>query len=161
MDKVVHFEEQKEVRVPVEALWEFLSDSNHLNQYIGLFPVQFTPFTDEGGQLHRQAKAKAFGLIPLSWKEHTFSWVREEWYEVERVYDEGPVEKVIWRVMCEPKTDEASLLTLHGTFHYRNILGKWALTKGVIPQLRRTLPYVAFFEKTYHNKASAASEAED
>ncbi|SFO89399.1 hypothetical protein [Salibacterium halotolerans] len=33
MSNVIRFEKQRTVHVPVEDLWDFLSDSNHLNIY--------------------------------------------------------------------------------------------------------------------------------
>ncbi|SIS60571.1 adenylate/guanylate cyclase domain-containing protein [Salimicrobium flavidum] len=145
-DKTIHYEEEKSIELPVHTLWELLSDTNHLNHYIGLFPVTFSPFRKENGTFYRKAYAKAFGLIPVEWREQTFSWVRDQWYEVERVYETGPVERVVWQVHTEEIDAKRSMLKLKGFFTYRNILGQVMLSRVILPQLRKTFDYATTFE---------------
>ncbi|SDJ58027.1 adenylate/guanylate cyclase domain-containing protein [Salimicrobium halophilum] len=147
-DNTIHYEEEQTIQLPVHILWEQLSDSNHLNHYIGLFPVRFSPFRkEEGGEFYRSAEAKAFCIIPVEWKEQVFSWVRDEWYEVERVYEKGPVERVVWQVHTRAETAETSFLKLKGTFTYRNALGRMMLSHVILPKLRETFGYAASFEE--------------
>ncbi len=142
MSKTISVEETRLVKIPIEAVWELVSDTNRLNRYIGLFPVNFSPFTTRTQQLIRKAKGKAFGLIEVEWDENVFEWVRESFYTVERNYTKGPVERAIWKVAVDKVSDQETSLMLTGLFEYRSFLGKIALNKAVIPQLLTTFAYV-------------------
>lgn len=141
MGKVLQFEEERLVELPLADVWEIVSDSNHFNHYIDLFPVQFGDFKRED-TLYRPATAKALGLLPIQWKEHPFTWVRHEWFEVERVYEKSPIERALWRVTLREQDEQTVLLKISGHFTYANLLGKIALQKVVIPQLYGMFPYV-------------------
>ncbi|MCM3757101.1 DUF5939 domain-containing protein [Sporosarcina aquimarina] len=142
MSKTIYIEETRLVTLPLEILWGLVSDTNRLNRYIGLLPVEFTPFTNRTQQLIRKAKGKAYGLIEVEWDENVFEWVRESYYTVERNYTKGPVERVIWKVAVTRVDEQETKLTLSGSFEYRSLLGKVALKKGIIPQLLQTFTYV-------------------
>lgn len=142
MSKTITVQETRLVKVPIETVWELVSDTNRLNRSIGLFPVDFSPFTDKTGQLIRRAKGKAFGLVEVEWEENVFEWVRESFYTVERNYTKGPVDQVIWRVEVDKVSDRETNLTLSGVFKYSTYLGKIALNTGIIPQLLKTFEYV-------------------
>ncbi len=142
LSKTISEEETRLLKLPLEAVWELVSDTNRLNRYIGLFPVNFSPFTSRTQQLIRKAKGKAFGLIEVEWDENVFEWVRESFYTVERNYTKGPVERVIWKVSVDQVSDQETSLTLTGLFEFRSLLGKIALNNGIIPQLFKTFAYV-------------------
>lgn len=142
MAKIISFEETRLVNRPLAEVWGIVSDTNRLNQYIGLFPVNFEPFTTRTQRLVRKAKGKAFGLIEIEWEENVFEWVRNSFYSVERNYTKGPVERVIWKVSLEKVSEHETNIMLAGVFEYRSIIGKVALTKGIIPQLYQTFAYV-------------------
>lgn len=142
VSKTISIEETRLVKLPIEVVWELVSDTNRLNRYIGLFPVNFTPFTTRTQQLIRRAKGKVYGLVEVEWDENVFEWVRESYYTVERNYTKGPVVRVIWKVSVTKVDEEETKLTLTGLFEYRSLLGNVALKKGIIPQLLQTFAYV-------------------
>ncbi|VDH00320.1 Adenylate cyclase 1 [Lysinibacillus sphaericus] len=142
MSKTISIVETRIVKLPIEVVWGLVSDTNRLNRYIGLFPVNFTPFTTRTQQLIRKAKGKAYGLVEVEWDENVFEWVRESYYTVERNYTKGPVERAIWKVSVVKVDEQETSLTLTGLFEYRSLLGKVALKTGIIPQLLQTFTYV-------------------
>ncbi|MGG0642964.1 DUF5939 domain-containing protein [Sporosarcina gallistercoris] len=142
MAKIISIEETRLVNRPLEEVWEIVSDTNRLNRYIGLFPVNFAPFTTRSQRLVRKAKGKAFGLLEIEWDENVFEWVRNSFYSVERNYTKGPVERVIWKVSLEKVSELETNIMLTGVFEYRSLIGKVALMKGIIPQLYQTFTYV-------------------
>ena len=71
-----HFSLVKTFPLAKTKIWELLANTDHLNRLIGLFPVQFSEAIDDNILFYRKAKAKA-GIIPLSWKEYPFEWVKE------------------------------------------------------------------------------------
>ncbi|MGE6487236.1 DUF5939 domain-containing protein [Paenisporosarcina sp. NPDC076898] len=141
MSKTVLFHEEREFDLPVEELWSLLSDTNHFNQYIGLFPVQFSPYTYEHDVLHRKAEGKALGLVKNAWREHAFEWVKNSHYVIERIYTIGPVSRALWTVKLERVSHSRTKLILDSDFTIRNLLGNVGLKFIIIPQLRRIFPY--------------------
>lgn len=89
--KPIKYQFKEIVPLPKKVVWDILSDTDHLNRFIGLFPVTFS-MPDHGSSLfYRWAEAKVFGLIPLKWKEYPFEWEKERFYAVERQYEFGPL----------------------------------------------------------------------
>jgi class 3 adenylate cyclase len=141
MNKNVIFHEEREFDMSIADLWTLLSDTNHLNEYIGLFPVQFSNYSYDNEVLHRKAEAKALGLVKTAWTEHTFEWVKYSHYVIERTYSIGPVARALWTVSLQRVSDTRTRLILDSDFTIRNILGRIALKMIIIPQLRRIFPY--------------------
>lgn len=87
-DRTVRLEDRRRYPMSRAEAWRVLADTDHLNRAIGLPPVEFSTGTDP---LVRGARAKAFGVLPLRWKEFPFEWVRERRYAVRREFEGGPV----------------------------------------------------------------------
>lgn len=147
-------EESRVIRRPLGTVWSLVSDTNRLNRYIGLFPVDFSPFTANGQRLVRKAEGKAYGLLKMEWEENVFEWVEKSYYSIERTYTRGPVERVVWKVAVEETEDNETRLTLAGTFEYNSLIGKLAVKSGVIPQLLKTFAYAETAAKLGEGKAA-------
>lgn len=141
MNKNVIFHEEREFDLSIADLWTLLSDTNHLNEYIGLFPVQFSNYTYDNQVLHRSAEARVLGFVKTAWTEHTFEWIKYSHYVIERTYSTGPVARALWTVSLESISDNRTRLILNSDFLVRNFLGKIVLNLMIIPQLRRIFPY--------------------
>lgn len=89
-NKVVVNREIIRVRMPVAALWELLSNTQRVNQTLGLPAATFTPMREGSGM---DAKATFMGL-KFNWIEHPFEWLFHQWYRVQRDF-EGPLNKVV------------------------------------------------------------------
>jgi class 3 adenylate cyclase len=85
----IRFERERAYPIPVAEAWRLLADTDHLNRTIGLPAVEFSALPDP---LLRQAHAKAYGVIPVRWREFPFNWVRERRYVVRREFEGGPVD---------------------------------------------------------------------
>ena len=147
MKKDILFEERKTFNLPIEKMWDLLADSNQLNEYVGLFPIKFTPIVDDGTALVRQSEAKVLGLVRTTWTENVFEWIKYQTYKIERVYSIGPVKRAVWTVSLEPVEKSKTIVHLHGEFTVKNIIGTMALHFVIFPQLRKTFDYVVDFEK--------------
>ena len=88
------FSLQREILLPRQKVWELLSNTDHLNRVIDLFPVHFSPVAPGDPTLSRKAEARVAGLIPIRWREYPFQWVKNLRYSVVRVYDGGPLKRV-------------------------------------------------------------------
>ena len=146
MRKTIYMQEERVINVPIEQVWSLLEDTNQLNQDIGLFSAQFSPFSHEDGSLFRQSRAKAFGAIEIAWREYVFEWVKHQYYSIERIYTKGPAVRVLWKVSVEPRENRTTLLRLQGEFTYRNLVGLLAMKLIIIPQLRKTFLYTLQLE---------------
>ncbi|HVF09339.1 MAG TPA: DUF5939 domain-containing protein, partial [Abditibacteriaceae bacterium] len=82
---------EREVPLPRALVWEFLSNTEHLNRVIGLPPVQYGTLAD-GSSSFREASARLAGQT-LRWIEHPFEWVQNESYAVVREYSSGPFQR--------------------------------------------------------------------
>jgi len=82
------FQRQRRYPMSVAEAWQLLADTDHLNRTIGLPPIEFRALADP---LLRGAEAKAFGIVPVRWKEFPFEWVRERRYVVRREFETGPM----------------------------------------------------------------------
>jgi adenylate cyclase len=87
--RTVRLEDRRRYPMSRDEAWRLLADTDHLNRSIGLPPVEFSALPDP---LLRGARAKAFGFIPVRWKEFPFEWVREDRYVVRREFESGPVD---------------------------------------------------------------------
>jgi class 3 adenylate cyclase len=86
--QTVRLEAERRYPMSRAEAWRLLADTDHLNRTIGLPPVEFSPLPDP---LIRGARARAFGLLPVRWREFPFEWVREHRYVVRREFESGPV----------------------------------------------------------------------
>jgi adenylate cyclase len=100
--RTIRFERQRRYPMSLAEAWRLLADTEHLNRSIGLPPVEFSPLPDP---LLRGAQAKAFGLVPVRWKEFPFEWVRERRYVVRREFESGPVRCVEGGIELTPDGD--------------------------------------------------------
>ncbi|WP_301108117.1 adenylate/guanylate cyclase domain-containing protein [Sporosarcina sp.] len=152
MAKTLHFRDEKVLDLELTALWDLLADTNELNRYAGLFPVNFKQFTEDDQQLIRWADASVMGIIKMKWKEHVYEWVRHSHYSVEREYVEGPYKSVLWSVSVEALPEGKTKMLLTGDFTCRSIVGVIALRTIVYPQLRNMITYASEFENTQGKK---------
>ncbi|MHA6260078.1 adenylate/guanylate cyclase domain-containing protein [Sporosarcina sp. CAU 1771] len=164
MKKLIVFQKDKVLDFPLETAWNLLVQTNDLNRYIGLFPVQFTPFTEGQESLVRHSEATAFGLIKTEWKENVFEWHRNDYYSIERIYSKGPLSHALWKVSVAKVGENRTRISLKGEFTVHNLFGRIVLHTIIFPQLIKTFDYVneyevgsagsskrSFLEKKKHN----------
>lgn len=139
-EKIYRF--QKVYPLPRAEVWKLLSDTDHLNRVTGLFPVQFTETQYADRAMFRYAEAKTLGFIPLKWREYPFEWLKEQRYSIERVYEDGPLERVLWTIECKDIFLEGRQCTeVTGTAHFtkRNVLGQIAISLVALPSLKKII----------------------
>jgi adenylate cyclase len=138
-----------------ETVWKLLSDTDRLNRFIGLFPVQFSA-AKKGKEdiFYREAVAKVAGLIPLTWKEYPFQWVEKESYTVERRYEDGPLMHFVGGIELLDSDDSliegvtGTKVRLIGEFTPRNMVGKAAIPLTGLKSMNKTMKYIDNFLTT-------------
>ncbi|MDP4553457.1 adenylate/guanylate cyclase domain-containing protein [Alkalihalobacillus macyae] len=146
--KEKHFSLIKTFPLPKETIWNLLANNDHLNRMIGLFPVEFTKALFDDRLFYRHAKAKAAGVVPLSWKEYPFEWVKEERYVVQRVYTSGPLAEFNGGIELKDVSSPGNPATevhVFSVFRPANALGKLALPVIALPAMKKTLSYIEKF----------------
>ncbi len=102
MESVYHFEWN--LRASPRALWPYVSDTQRLNQALGLAPWQFTEFRNDGGNVGRTGEMRFAGM-PIRWEEKPFEWVAGSELGVERHYKNGPLSLLRSTVRLEASGD--------------------------------------------------------
>jgi adenylate cyclase len=128
-----HYQQRRRYPISVREAWRLLADTDHLNRSIGLPPVEFSALPDP---LLRAAEAKAWGFLPVRWKEFPFEWVRERRYVVRREFENAPVRAVEVGIELEPQGNGV-IVTSFADFISTNPAGRvlWRLGKAPVTGL--------------------------
>jgi adenylate cyclase len=126
----IRYEEERSYPIPLAEAWRLLADTDHLNRSIGLPAVEFSPL--EGGELVRRARARAYGVVPVRWREFPFDWIRERRYAVRREFETGPIEWLVGGI--ELAGDDAGTTVLsYASFTPKNVAGRFLWKLGRAP----------------------------
>jgi len=126
----VRYEEQRRYPIAAAEAWRLLADTDHLNRSIGLPAVQFSPL--DGGDLTRRARARAYGVVPVRWREFPFDWIRERRYAVRREFETGPIEWLVGGIELQPVDGETNVVS-YAYFKPKNVTGRFLWKLGRAP----------------------------
>jgi adenylate cyclase len=125
------YEQERQYPMSVGEAWRILADTDHLNRAIGLPAVDFSPL--EGGDpFVRQARARAYGAVPVRWKEYPFDWVRERRYAVRREFQTGPIDWLEGGIQLLP-ADGGVTVRSYAYFTPKNVAGRFLWRLGRAP----------------------------
>jgi adenylate cyclase len=147
----IRYEEERRYSIPLREAWRLLADTDHLNRAIGLPAVEFSPL--ETGELVRRARARAFGVVPVRWREFPFDWIRERRYAVRREFETGPIEWLVGGIELEPYGDDTSV-TSYAYFKPKNAAGRllWKLGRAPVHGL------IEFCDRYLARKAAGVAD---
>lgn len=117
-------EQEWTVDAPASLVWEVLGHTDRLNRASGLPSVEVSSFEDEN--IGRPVQARLYGLLPLSWVEYPFEWVKGSNYCVQRDYTKGPLARFRGGVEVEPN-GTGCRVRMFAELTPRNLLGKLAI----------------------------------
>lgn len=105
-----------------QQLWPYISDTDRLNQAMGLPAPQFEtiPHVTEG--LQTTAKVN-MGPFEMRWREHAFEWIEGQRMSVLREFENGPFEWFSSTVQATPTIEGKTRLTHELKFQPRGIMG--------------------------------------
>jgi adenylate cyclase len=129
----IRFERERSYPMPAAEAWRLLANTDHLNRAIGLPAVEFSALPDP---LIRQARARAFGVIPVRWHELPFDWIRERRYAVRREFDGGPIAVMVVGIELLPAGQGVTVRS-YAECTPANIAGRlaWRLTRSSVTDL--------------------------
>lgn len=136
-----------------EQVWGLIADNDRMNQYIGLFPVNFSTVKKDGeGVFYREAGAKAAGLVPMAWQEFPFQWEEFSNYRIERRYIKGPLKYYTWNVELFENTGNSgqkqTTVRLTAEFTPKNLVGLASIYAVAVPSTTKALDYLDDFLKS-------------
>ncbi|HVR87305.1 MAG TPA: DUF5939 domain-containing protein [Planctomycetota bacterium] len=129
MGEALHVSSKIRVQVSLERLWEFLSDTERVNRAVDLPAINFAPLQDPQKKGYYRAETTFLGMR-LAYDELPFEWVRGRYYQVERRFSSGPLEKVVGGIRCAAAGD-ATDLEVFADIVPRNLLGSLVAKKIV------------------------------
>lgn len=112
------------VDAPALLVWEVLGHTDRLNRASGLPSIEVSSFEDE--HIGRPVQARLYGLLPLSWVEYPFEWVKGSTYSVQRDYTKGPLVRFRGGVEVEPN-GAGCTVRMFAELTPRTLLGKLAI----------------------------------
>ncbi|WP_240414473.1 adenylate/guanylate cyclase domain-containing protein [Paenibacillus periandrae] len=139
---------EQEYALSRDKVWELLSNTEHLNRVIGLFPIRSTSFHSHNTDFFQELSAKVAGVVPMRWREHPFQWVKHVRYDVVREYRGGPLKRFWGGIELKdadtvlPDGSRATKVKLFAEFTPANVLGLAAIPIVGVSSMRKTLKYL-------------------
>ncbi|NOU96517.1 hypothetical protein GC093_25340 [Paenibacillus sp. LMG 31456] len=139
---------EQEFALSRQKVWELLSNTDHLNRVIGLFPIRTQSFRFQTTDFIQELTAKVAGVVPMRWQEHPFQWVRNERYDVVREYRGGPLKRFFGGIELRdaetvlPDGSRATIVMLFAEFTPANAAGILAIPIVGISSMRNTMKYL-------------------
>lgn len=90
-----------EFDVPRERLWNYVADTDWVNERAGLPPIDVTFEPMQRGAVRRVGRTRA-GPLWVQWEERPTIWKAPEFFVVERIYRRGPLARFWSRQTLEP-----------------------------------------------------------
>ncbi len=119
-----------------QQLWPFISDTDRVNRLLRLPTAQQVgPTTD----MRRMVANRRFGL-PLTWHEHPFEWVFEQWFRSVRSFDAPlPMRELIIENTLTAQPNGGTAIDVRATVVPRNMLGRTLVPFGVAQTFLRQI----------------------
>jgi class 3 adenylate cyclase len=145
---------EREVPIPRTKVWELLSNTDHLDRVIGLFPISFEPARMTAqGTIVRSIAAKVAGWIPLRWEERPFEWTKYREYLSVREYSGSVMRKFEGGILLEdgnstlPDGERSTQIRIYARFTPAGPLGLLAIPLVGKRSIVRTFKFVERYEK--------------
>ncbi|QEG01299.1 Serine/threonine-protein kinase PrkC [Stieleria maiorica] len=139
----MRFQFQWPLRSSPAALWPHVSNTERLNEAIGLPVVDYTRQVDDEGGVTQTASAERLGM-KFQWREHPFEWIEGKRLAVLRDFQSGPFKWMISRVELQASSDGGTHLSHHVIVQPRSVLGRAAAALEVGVKAKRALKRVYF-----------------
>ncbi len=123
-----------------EQLWAYVSDTERINEALGLPPVEFTDHQGENG-LRRFGMFKLAGMS-IEWEEHPFEWIEGRRFSVLRDFSKGPFDWFTNTVTLEPRADGGTMLKHSIRIRPKGLIGRLVAKMEVDVKAKKSLDKV-------------------
>ncbi len=120
---LLQYQFQWRLRSSAESLWPYVSNTDRVNQAVGLPAVQYKTIQDPKMGMRRMATVRAMGMT-MEWEEHPFEWIEGRRLSVLRQFPAGPFYWFTNVVELHPQSDGGALVVQTLQMVPRNFLGK-------------------------------------
>ncbi len=120
---VLRYQFQWKFRSSPEALWPYVSNTDRVNNAIGLPAVRYKTFQDPKLGMRRIATVRAMGMT-MEWEEHPYEWIEGRRMSVLRQFPSGPFHWFTNVVELNPQSDGGTLVVQTLQMVPRNFMGK-------------------------------------
>jgi len=104
-------------------LWPFISNTDRLNQAIGLPPARYSIRNDPVRGVRRFAETRIAGQA-LAWEEHPYEWIEGRRMSILREFSRGPFAWFVSVVELVPQSAGGTKLVHKVMLHPRGVLGR-------------------------------------
>ncbi len=115
-----------EVRIdlPIEQVWQILSQTSKVNHAVGLPALSFSERTSPSGKREIVGKTHKFGFS-IQWIEQPFEWVTRQYSQVERVFERTPfLRSLVTGTRMRAATPASTIVESFTTIYPRDVVGK-------------------------------------
>jgi len=119
----LRYQYQWKLRSSPGALWPFVSNTDRVNNAIGLPAVRYKTFQDPKLGMRRIATVRAMGMT-MEWEEHPYEWIEGRRLSVLRQFQSGPFDWFTNVVELNPQSDGGTLVVQTLQMVPRNLMGK-------------------------------------
>ncbi|MCC9645003.1 protein kinase [Rhodopirellula sp. JC740] len=109
------------------TLWPFISNTERLNEAIGLPPVEYTTKNDPRLGVRKFGTFTLSG-VKISWEEHPFEWIEGHRMGILREFETGPFKWFMSVVTLEKRAGGGTRLSHQVRIEPRNLLGRMLVT---------------------------------
>ncbi|MBM2810451.1 MAG: hypothetical protein HW416_1210 [Chloroflexi bacterium] len=154
--QTLSFVSEERFAVEPDELWPLVSDTQRLNQAIGLQAVQYTQSSRPEGGSVLTGEFRKWGMLWARWTEHAFDFVKPEHYRVLREYSVGMLISLDGGVVLTPESGGVRV-TVWADIVPRNQLG-WAVAKWWVgpASTGRVIAQCRIFEGYIHQQRANA-----
>lgn len=87
-----------------DKLWQYVADTNRINQYAGLPEHTFRYIPEPDGGSRQIGETRVMGWR-LQWEEFPFEWIEGQYFKVIRSYQNGPIREFQTSLRLTPQRD--------------------------------------------------------
>ena len=114
---------QWKLRSSPEALWPYVSNTDRVNNAVGLPAVRYRTIQDPKLGMRRIATVRAMGM-KMEWEEHPYEWIEGRRLSVLRQFPSGPFHWFTNVLELNPQSDGGTLVVQTLQMVPRNFMGK-------------------------------------
>ncbi len=120
---LLRYQFQWKLRSSPDALWPYVSNTDRVNNAIGLPAVRYKTIQDPILGMRRIASVRAMGMN-MEWEEHPYEWIEGRRLSVLRQFPSGPFHWFTNIVELNPQSDGGTLIVQTLQMVPRNFMGK-------------------------------------